>query len=79
MFIPFPDLKRRFGVPWCRVHLNRKIARGEFPAPVHLSSQTVAWLEQDIIDYIQRLCTERDARRTRAAVGAAEGNDARAP
>jgi len=39
----------------CRVHLNRLIDRGEFPAPVQVSRNRKAWRAGDIVAYRKSL------------------------
>jgi len=34
-----------------RVTLNRRIRRGEFPAPIRISSRNVAWLKREIDEW----------------------------
>ena len=33
VFVLYPELRTRHGIPWTRVGLNRIIKRGDFPAP----------------------------------------------
>ena len=42
IFLTWPDLQAR-GHPWTRIHTNRLIAIGEFPTPVQLSANRIAW------------------------------------
>jgi prophage regulatory protein len=46
-FIRYQQLKDR-GIPWTRVHLGRLVRAGEFPQPVNLGGQTIAWVEAEI-------------------------------
>ncbi|OZB21971.1 MULTISPECIES: AlpA family transcriptional regulator [Acidiphilium] len=46
-FIRYQQLKDR-GIPWTRVHIGRLVRAGEFPAPVNLGGQTIAWVEAEI-------------------------------
>jgi predicted DNA-binding transcriptional regulator AlpA len=41
-YIPFPELKKR-GIPYCRLHINRMVERGAFPAPVWFSYNRKMW------------------------------------
>lgn len=62
------------GLPWSRTHVNRLIAAGEFPAPIHIGRNTVMWLETEILDYLEQRRRERDTgcpRRRRRADDAA--------
>jgi Prophage CP4-57 regulatory protein (AlpA) len=47
VFIPFRGL-RSLGIPYCRLHINRKIGRGEFPAAVWLGGNRKVWRLSDI-------------------------------
>lgn len=77
-YVRYRDLKPSYGIPFCRVHLTRKINAGEFPAPVHLGANTIAWEERDILAYGERIRAERDAKSARrAAARDAGGDDAR--
>ena len=46
-FVTYPQLKER-GVPYTRVHLNRLIDAGKFPAAVRLGENRIAWRARDI-------------------------------
>jgi prophage regulatory protein len=46
-FIRFQQLKE-LGIPWTRVHVGRLVRAGEFPAPVTLGGNSIAWLECEI-------------------------------
>jgi hypothetical protein len=50
--IPFDRLKPEKGIDYCRDHLRRKVKAGEFPKPVELSDRRIAWLEDEIDDYL---------------------------
>ena len=49
--IVFPGLKDR-GVRYCRLHINRLVAAGQFPAPVRLSANRIAWRASEIDAWI---------------------------
>jgi hypothetical protein len=55
VFLTFEQLKASGYAPWCRDHLRRKIAAGEFPAPVVLSRrpdgrpQRIAWVREEVV------------------------------
>jgi predicted DNA-binding transcriptional regulator AlpA len=42
VFVPY-SLLARYGVTYSRIHLMRLVARGQFPAPFHLSERRLAW------------------------------------
>lgn len=46
-YLRFPDLRPR-GIPYCREWINRLIERGEFPSPVAIGANRIAWRESDI-------------------------------
>jgi prophage regulatory protein len=50
--ITFSQLKPEKGIPYCRVHLMRKIDAGEFPKPVDLSQRRIAWVESEVDDWV---------------------------
>ena len=43
-FLRYGDLRPR-GIPFARQHIRRLIATGEFPEPVQIGANTIAWLE----------------------------------
>ena len=45
-------------VPFSKSETYRRIKAGTFPAPVRLGLRSVAWLESDIDQYIQKLTQE---------------------
>jgi predicted DNA-binding transcriptional regulator AlpA len=47
VFVTYPQL-RTHGITYCRLHLNRLMARGGFPAAVWLSSNRKVWRVTDI-------------------------------
>ena len=47
----FPELKRRTGLS--RSTIWRLEQAGEFPRHLHTSSNTVAWLESDVVAWIE--------------------------
>jgi prophage regulatory protein len=59
--LSFAELKSR-GVPWCRDHLRRKCAAGEFPKPIPISDSRIAWIEVEVDDWIALLVAERDGK-----------------
>ena len=53
-YVPFYRLIE-YGFPWCRVHVNRLIAQGRFPAPVKLSPNRIGWRKSDLLALQQTL------------------------
>lgn len=50
--LTFSQLKPEKGIPYCRVHLMRKVDLGEFPQPIDLSDRRIAWLESEVDDWV---------------------------
>lgn len=73
--VRFPQLEPDYDIPFSRVHLKRLIDDERFPAPVHLGRNTIAWLEEDILAWKDRIRAQRDAklaaRRSPARTGGA--------
>ena len=61
-FITFNELKPLKGISWTRMHLDRLEKAGRFPKRVHLSRQSIAWVESEIDDFLAERLAERDAR-----------------
>jgi len=51
-----------------RVTLSRRIRRGEFPAPIRISSRNVAWLKSEIDAWEAKRIATRDEHRTPSAL-----------
>ena len=47
-------------VPWSTSTLYDKIAHGEFPKPVPIGPRAVAWIEDEVLDYQEKLIKSRD-------------------
>ncbi len=56
--LSYPQLRER-GVPYTREHLRRLIADNRFPAPVALSNKRIAWVEDEVSDWIANLAARR--------------------
>jgi len=65
--IEFRQLKPEKGINYNKDWLRIKWRRGEFPAPVHLSSLHVAWVESEVDAWLEGLRAARDARLTESA------------
>jgi len=61
------QLRPEKGIPYSRPHLYRLIDDGKFPAPIRLSENRVAFLENEIDVWLEARIAERDSRATGAA------------
>lgn len=59
-FIRYQQLKDR-GIPWTRVHLGRLVRAGEFPAPVNLGGNSIAWVEAEVDAWAAERAASRSA------------------
>lgn len=55
-----PSVKRRCGLS--RSEIYRRIATGDFPAPVKLGERASAWPESEVVAWCEARIAERDAR-----------------
>ncbi|HEX7122611.1 MAG TPA: AlpA family phage regulatory protein [Gemmatimonadaceae bacterium] len=53
-------------LPFSAVHLRRLIAQGEFPQPVKLGERRSAFVEQDVIEWLEHKRAETEARKEKA-------------
>lgn len=56
--IRYPDLRAR-GVPYTSEHLARLEKSGKFPRRLKLSHRCVAWIEDEIDDWVAALAAAR--------------------
>jgi prophage regulatory protein len=56
----FRDLKA-MGVPWSRMHIDRLERDGKFPKRVQLGESTVAWLENEVEEFLSAKVAARNA------------------
>ena len=49
--------------PWSTSKLYDKITQGEFPKPVPIGPRSVAWVEDEVLEYQEKLIAARDARK----------------
>jgi predicted DNA-binding transcriptional regulator AlpA len=70
----YADLKEK-GIRFSRQWVSKLIARGEFPAPIRLGQQTVAFIEAEIDEWLACRIRERDEKPTsnRRLTGTARG------
>lgn len=59
--LSYAGLKQVKGIVYSRVHINRLIKAGEFPAPIRMGGGSVAWVEEEIDAWIRDRIKERDA------------------
>ncbi len=62
--LSFGQLKE-MGLPWSREHLWRLESAERFPRRLELSPQRVAWLEDEVIAFIEAKADERAVREYR--------------
>jgi prophage regulatory protein len=53
------ELKAAKGVPYGKTSLYRMMANHEFPLPIQLGPNRVAWIESDIDDWIREKAATR--------------------
>ena len=58
-FIRYPQLRDEYGIDWTRVHLNRLIKAGKFPAPVQLGGNSIAWVKTEIDEWTEQRAADR--------------------
>ena len=47
-------------VGWHPVHLMRKVKAGEFPAPVRIGANSIAFVEEEVEEWLRARIAERD-------------------
>ena len=60
IFVTFPEL-RDLGIPYCRLHINRLMARGQFPMAIWLSPNRKVWRLSEIERFKATRPTSRPA------------------
>jgi prophage regulatory protein len=50
------------GIPYCREQVRRKAKAGEFPAPINLSPQRIAWIESEVDAWVAERIALRDTK-----------------
>lgn len=53
-----PEVKNLTGLARSTIYL--KISQGSFPAPIPLGARSVGWIQNEIINWIERCINERD-------------------
>jgi predicted DNA-binding transcriptional regulator AlpA len=64
IYISFPELRPKHQIPFCRLHVNRLMARGDFPAAVWLSANRKVWKLSEIEAWKASRGTVRPATQT---------------
>ena len=60
MFLRYRDLAAKKGITFSRPHIWRLTRAGRFPRAVNLGENSIAWVEEEIDDYISLLIKKRD-------------------
>jgi Prophage CP4-57 regulatory protein (AlpA) len=58
-FVPYADLRRRWGLPWTARQLARMEAAGLFSRCVHLSKNRIVWVEAEVTEWCERRAAAR--------------------
>jgi prophage regulatory protein len=53
------ELKSVYGIPYCFAHIARLEAAGEFPKRVKLGACRVAWVAEEVEDWIEERIATR--------------------
>ncbi len=61
-FVTFDQLKPDYGIPHCRVHIDRLIKQGRFPKKVHISANRVGWFSDELEALLEERGAARDAK-----------------
>lgn len=59
--VRYEELAPKYGITWSRVHLDRLQKAGRFPHKVKIGANTAAYLESEILEWIEARCKEREA------------------
>ena len=57
--ILFPDLKRKYGVPWSRMHVDREEKAGRFPRRFRIGPNSVGWVDREVRQWVKDRIAER--------------------
>jgi prophage regulatory protein len=58
--ISFAGLKADKGIPYSSVWIRELIARGEFPRPIKIGANRVAFIEEEVDQWLRDRAAERD-------------------
>ncbi|MFI5016055.1 MAG: helix-turn-helix transcriptional regulator [Hyphomicrobiales bacterium] len=59
--ISFDRLAPEKGIDYSRDHLRRKVAAGEFPKPIPISTKKIAWVEAEVDAWLEARVAQRQA------------------
>jgi prophage regulatory protein len=62
----YGDLKQK-GIRFSRQWIAKLVARGEFPAPIKLGEQSVAFVESEVDEWLTRRVHERNTKSVQSA------------
>lgn len=57
--VPFNQLED-FGIVYSRTHIKRLMDDDKFPRPVKVGERRIAWLESEILAWLEARVAERD-------------------
>lgn len=61
--VDWKTLKKNYGIPYSRQHIARLEADRKFPLRVTLGQCRVAWVEAEVVQWIEERIKKRDASR----------------
>ena len=64
--VSFGELKTLKGIGYSRVHLNRLVQAGAFPAPIPVGGNRVGWDEEEVDGWLEAKKAKRDGKRQEA-------------
>jgi predicted DNA-binding transcriptional regulator AlpA len=50
-YVRWPGVKEVLGFCWTRAHVITLVRQGKFPAPIKLSSNSVAWIVDELLEW----------------------------
>jgi prophage regulatory protein len=53
--LTYNELRDKKGIPFCRDHLRLLVRAGRFPRPIQIGPRRIAWAENMIDEYLERL------------------------
>lgn len=74
--VDFKQLENKWGITYSRDHLRRKCKAGDFPKPIPISDRRIAWLEDEIVAWLNGRAAERDLPQPKKGVAQSGQEDA---